>query len=56
MRKNLPVTDRERTFSENQKLISVTDLNGTITECNHAFVDISGYSKEELIGQPHNLV
>ncbi|MCL1073098.1 methyl-accepting chemotaxis protein [Shewanella dokdonensis] len=56
MRKNLPVNDRERTFSEQQKLISVTDLTGVITECNEAFIDISGYTREELIGQPHNLV
>ncbi|MFQ6370983.1 methyl-accepting chemotaxis protein [Shewanella sp. YIC-542] len=56
MRKNLPVTDNERTFSESQKLISVTDVNGVITDCNEAFIEISGYSREELVGQPHNLV
>ncbi|QSX35195.1 methyl-accepting chemotaxis protein [Shewanella avicenniae] len=56
MRKNLPVTDRERTFSPDEKLISVTDTEGKILECNDAFVAISGYAKEELIGQPHNLI
>lgn len=56
MRKNLPVTDRERTFSPNQKLISSTDLKGKIQHCNQAFVDISGFTREELIGQPHNIV
>lgn len=56
MRKNLPVTDRERTFSPNQKLISSTDLKGKIRHCNQAFVDISGFTREELIGQPHNIV
>ncbi|TYL46595.1 methyl-accepting chemotaxis protein [Marinomonas sp. IMCC 4694] len=56
MKKNLPVTTTERTFSKDVKLISVTDLQGNIIDCNAAFVDVSGYSKEELVGQPHNLV
>ncbi len=56
MRKNLPVTEQERTFPAEQKLISSTDLKGKIIHCNDAFVDISGYSRDELIGQPHNLV
>ncbi|PSL10956.1 methyl-accepting chemotaxis sensory transducer with Pas/Pac sensor [Marinobacterium halophilum] len=56
MRKNLPITDSEKRFPEERKLISTTDLNGNITHCNDIFVEISGYSREELIGQPHNLV
>ncbi len=56
MRTNLPVTQRERTFAEHQRLISTTDLKGVITYCNSAFIDISGYSREELIGSPHNMV
>ena len=56
MRKNLPVTDTEKTFSKTQKLISATDLRGKILHCNDAFVDVSGFSRDELIGQPHNIV
>ncbi|MBY4678735.1 methyl-accepting chemotaxis protein [Marinobacterium arenosum] len=56
MRKNLPVNQVERTFSESMPLISTTNLQGNITFVNDAFVDISGFSREELIGQPHNLV
>tara|TARA_R110001606_G_scaffold103857_4_gene227023 strand:- start:2757 stop:4313 length:1557 start_codon:yes stop_codon:yes gene_type:complete len=56
MRKNLPVTNTERTFSEGVKLISVTDLKGKIVDCNSAFVEVSGFRKDELVGQPHNLV
>ncbi|MDK1286433.1 methyl-accepting chemotaxis protein [Pseudoalteromonas umbrosa] len=56
MRVNQPVTNREQRFAPEDKLISVTDLKGTITDCNEHFINISGYSKEELIGQPHNLV
>ncbi len=56
MRKNLPVTDREKKFGSATKLISVTDTEGTILECNDAFVEVSGFEKHELIGQPHNMV
>lgn len=56
MRRNLPVTDREKTFGSDVKLISVTDTQGTIVECNDAFVEVSGFEKHELIGQPHNMV
>ncbi|AZZ89869.1 PAS domain S-box protein [Hahella sp. KA22] len=56
MRKNLPVTMKEIKLTPEQKLVSATDLKGVITHCNDVFVTISGYSKEELIGQPHNLI
>lgn len=56
MRTNLPVTDQERTFPADQRLISTTDLDSHITYCNEAFVAISGFTHEELIGQTHNLV
>jgi aerotaxis receptor len=56
MRLNLPVVDREYTFPPGQTLVSMTDLKGRITYCNPAFMEVSGYSREELIGQPHNLI
>ncbi|MCK5855065.1 MAG: DUF3365 domain-containing protein, partial [Sulfurovaceae bacterium] len=41
----------------NEKMISSkTDLNGTITSVSNAFIEISGYTKEELIGKSHNIV
>ncbi|SDI71691.1 methyl-accepting chemotaxis sensory transducer with Pas/Pac sensor [Pseudomonas panipatensis] len=56
MRQNLPVTQQERTFPADERLISTTDLTSKITYCNDAFVAISGFTREELLGQPHNLV
>ncbi|UTW00439.1 methyl-accepting chemotaxis protein [Marinomonas rhizomae] len=56
MRQNTPVTNQEKTFSKNEKLITTTDLKGKILHCNDAFVKISGFDKSELIGSPHNIV
>ena len=56
MRTNLPVTQKNYDFPADQTLISVTDEKGRITYCNVNFVHVSGYSQEELLGQPHNLM
>ncbi|MGO1272049.1 MAG: methyl-accepting chemotaxis protein [Pseudomonas helleri] len=56
MRNNQPITQRERTFPAQQRLISTTDTKGVITYCNDDFVDISGFSRDELVRAPHNLV
>jgi PAS domain S-box-containing protein len=37
-------------------IVSKTDLNGRITYINSKFLEISGYSKEELMGKAHNIV
>ncbi|WP_298754387.1 response regulator [uncultured Arcobacter sp.] len=41
---------------ESVAVISKTDLNGIITYVDDAFCEVSGYTKEELIGQNHNIV
>jgi aerotaxis receptor len=56
MRLNLPVVDQEFPFPPGGTLVSTTDLLGRILYCNNAFVAISGYAREELLGQPHNLI
>lgn len=56
MRINQPVTQVETLLPEGQFIYSRTDLKGIIVEANQAFADISGYIREEMIGQPHNLV
>ncbi|HET7774776.1 MAG TPA: PAS domain-containing protein, partial [Azospira sp.] len=56
MKINLPVINQEAPFPKNQYLVSKTDLKGVITYANQAFVEISGFSRDELIGASHNLV
>ncbi|HEJ9487400.1 PAS domain-containing methyl-accepting chemotaxis protein [Proteus sp. GOKU] len=56
MRNNQPVTQREYPVSENATLMSTTDLDGNIIYANEDFVEASGFSVEELVGQPHNIV
>lgn len=56
MRINLPVTQQEFDYSAEQMLVSTTDAKGIITHCNDAFVQVSGYTYDELIGQNHNMI
>lgn len=46
----------EKDISNLGTIVSKTDLHGTILEVNEAFVIASGYEKEELLGQPHNIL
>lgn len=56
MKNNQPVTQREIPFPPSTCLVSRTDLKGIITYANDAFVNISGFSREELIGKNHNII
>lgn len=56
MKSNLPVTNVETHLPDGEFIYSSTDLRGNIVEANEAFATISNYSREEMIGQPHNMV
>jgi aerotaxis receptor len=56
MRTNEPVTGHEYAFPQGRTLVSVTDLKGRVTYCNASFIEVSGFSERELLGQPHNIV
>ncbi len=56
MRTNLPVTDRQYEISDTETIVSTTDLQGNITYANPYFIDVSGFTEEELIGAPQNIV
>ncbi|WP_431824136.1 methyl-accepting chemotaxis protein [Burkholderia sp. F1] len=56
MRNNQPVTQHEFEFPDDATLMSTTDADSIITYANATFIHISGYSREEIEGQPHNIV
>jgi len=56
MRVNQPVTTIEGQLREGAFIVSMTDPKGIITFVNEEFVRVSGFRREELLGQPHNLV
>ncbi len=47
---------RLRNIIDKYIISSSTDLKGKITEVSDAFCDISGYTRDELIGKPHNII
>ncbi len=56
MRQNLPVTDLENAVRDSDVLISRTDPKGRITYVSEDFCRISEFSRDEMIGRPHNLI
>ena len=56
MKNNLPVTGHELDYPEQTRIISLTDIKGSIIQINQDFVDICGFSKEELLDKNHNIV
>ena len=56
MRQNVPVTQREYPLADSDTLLSSTDLKGRIVYANDAFIQVSGFGREELYGKAHNVV
>ncbi|OMR12934.1 chemotaxis protein [Burkholderia pseudomallei] len=56
MRANLPVTQREYDFPDDATLMSTTDPQSYVTYANAAFIQVSGFERDEIIGEPHNFV
>jgi aerotaxis receptor len=56
MSSQLYVTQQNTPLDDDTTLMSTTDLHSYITHANDTFVNISGYSLNELLAQPHNLV
>jgi PAS domain S-box-containing protein len=49
-------TGRERTFGQDDIIVSKTDEKGIITYANNSFLDIALYEEEEVLGQPHSMI
>lgn len=56
MKKNLPVNQIEKDYDASANILSTTNTKGVITYVNKDFIDISGFSNEELIKKSHNVV
>ncbi len=56
MSRHRPTTNVETLLPEGEFVYSRTDLKSLIAEANEAFAQISGYRREEMIGEPHNMV
>jgi aerotaxis receptor len=56
MKINLPVTGHEKLFSHEKTLVSKTDTMGIITFANKDFVEISGFTENELVDANHNII
>lgn len=56
MRVNEPVTNRNVPVSSGANILSTTNSKGQITHINDEFVEISGFTRDELVGQPHNII
>jgi PAS domain S-box-containing protein len=50
------VTDRETAFPIGELIVSQTDREGVITMCTEAFVRMSGFAEQELLGEPHSIL
>ncbi|MDD2914858.1 MAG: PAS domain-containing methyl-accepting chemotaxis protein [Gallionella sp.] len=56
MKINLPVTNIAREVDPVRPIVSETNLKGEITYVNDAFIAVSGFDREALIGKNHNIV
>ena len=55
-RRKVYVADQEVPFPEGKLIVSRTNEEGIITHGNQSFVEMSGFTEDELIGQPHHIL
>ena len=55
-RRKVFITDIKAPYPDGKLIVSRTDTNGFITHVNRAFQEMSGFSQEELINQPHHIL
>jgi len=56
LNENIELLNQYKNVVDKTSLVSKTDLKGIITYVNDNFCNVSGYSKDELIGKNHNIV
>jgi PAS domain S-box-containing protein len=53
---NPQLTGQERTFDEDDIIVTKTDLSGRMTYVNRTFLRMAGYTERECLGVQHNLI
>lgn len=56
MRKNFPIKNAEVHLKPDCHMVSSTDAKGVVTDINDYFLDVSGYGRNDVVGEPHNIV
>lgn len=56
MKPHVRPTSEEVTFQPDEIIVSKTDLKGKITYANRVFAQVSGFSRAELMTQPHSII
>ncbi len=56
MSNSVSLTGVERVFSDDDIIVSKTDLKGRIIYANQIFLDIADYTEKEVLGQPHSII
>ncbi len=56
MPRNTSLTHQERTFDDDDLIVSKTDLKGHITYCNPLFLSLADYTEKEMLRQPHSII
>jgi PAS domain S-box-containing protein len=47
---------REVHFADDEIIVSKTNLKGIITYANDVFLRVAGYTEDEILGEPHNVI
>ena len=56
MSRDAQPTGVERTFAQDEIIVSKTDLKGNIIYANEVFLRLAGYTESEVMNQPHSLI
>jgi aerotaxis receptor len=56
IRRRIFYTEIETPYPDGKLIVSTTDKNGIITHVNQSFIEMSGYSEDELINAPHSIL
>jgi PAS domain S-box-containing protein len=56
MRRKILYTEIETPYPDGKLIVSTTNPEGVITHVNQSFLEMSGYTEDELIGSPHSIL